>query len=380
MTDPGLEAKISDLIALAGVLPRDAQHAASNFRALPETEIDRRLDRLRQGKQRLDAWRIQHGLEAAPAPEPVPAGILSRPVIARSPHRLFAEQLEELGRLISRVQVWQPPVPELLAGQIQRRIREFADWNAESVSARDLRASVVRHQASEDPQRVMAVALRWITRDIEALISHPLLSAAQPRLTPLETIKGLARLENELTARQPELLVALNQEGLAIANVVRADLGLRTPLAVMHGAAPGQLEWQMMGEQDLGSVGRVCVVGHLARTGATMVQTMQYARARFGAAQVYGTVLAASVNAADRCVQAGMPLYYHYLSAAEELSVGYDVSQGVAITENSFILGGRASGSATTDALPIDRATLGVQRAEIATEFTTRPGKEAVLF
>jgi hypothetical protein len=65
MTELSTEAKIRDLIALAGVLPQDVERAASNFRGLPDVEIDRRLDRLRAGKHGLKAWRIGHGLEVA---------------------------------------------------------------------------------------------------------------------------------------------------------------------------------------------------------------------------------------------------------------------------------------------------------------------------
>jgi hypothetical protein len=370
MTEQGLEAKISDLVALAGVLPRDVQHATNNFRELPETEIDRRLDRLRAGKQRLEAWRLEHGLEAAPEAEPVPADLGNVSATIGIPSDLYAERLAEFARLIGRVRAWRPPVPDVLADQIQRRIREFTEWNAQWAGAFDRHTIVAKYDAAEDPKRVMTTALRWITRDIETLISHPLLSAAHLQLTAMETIRALARLEIEVTARQPELLVALNEEGLAIAEVVRADLGLQTPLAVVRGAAPGNLKLHMMGGREPYSVGRVCVVGHLARTGATMLRTMDYAREWFGAAQVYGTVLAASVDAADRCDQAGKPLYYHYLSAAEKLSVAYDASHGVEITQDSFVLGGSVSESAPNDVLQIGRAALGLQRAELEVELS----------
>jgi hypothetical protein len=62
MSEGTTEEKITEIMHLIGVSPRDFARAAANFRGMPEAELDIRLAHLRAGEQRIEAQRAETGL------------------------------------------------------------------------------------------------------------------------------------------------------------------------------------------------------------------------------------------------------------------------------------------------------------------------------
>jgi hypothetical protein len=62
MSGDSTEDKITEIMTLIGVSPRDFARAATNFRSMPEAEFNTRLARLRAGEQRIESQRAETGL------------------------------------------------------------------------------------------------------------------------------------------------------------------------------------------------------------------------------------------------------------------------------------------------------------------------------
>jgi hypothetical protein len=55
--------KVTEIMTLAGVLPRDFDHARKNFPPLEDKEVDARLTRLREGETTIQRWRAGIGVK-----------------------------------------------------------------------------------------------------------------------------------------------------------------------------------------------------------------------------------------------------------------------------------------------------------------------------
>src|SRR5207253_4385835 len=80
-----------------------------------------------------------------------------------------------------------------------------------------------------------ALAASLATREIEAILKHPLIPSDRSWLTAADTLEAFGRVANAIAKRPPDLLIAVN-EGLSVAMVIRHQLSLAAPIVMVHGA------------------------------------------------------------------------------------------------------------------------------------------------
>ena len=401
--------KIRQIMELAGVAPRDFDGASRNYTSLTDSEIDLRLERLARGAGVISDWRRRRG------PAIASGAMLSQPIdLSRtqtiaaaqrarrvvSPTEVWLAAIEKsneaidryllaLTKLIERISRWKPPLRGLLAAEIHAQIAHLAISAEERRPTANLLAEIAAEQATVEGDGTSAalvtkrieeiVASHWHFALMAGLAStrvaqiagalHPLMSANHPRLTATGTVDALARLENAVSDYRPDLIVAVN-EGRSIAELIKAHLDLDVPIVTVHGSADTRLIWDDAHPHvDRSPV--VCVIGHLARTGATMSLTIEQARARYRTGNVFGVVLASSMGAAEHLARQSPFLFHQATEASVLISLGFDASTGVTIKSDTYILGGKAADGGRS--LPVPRALLDLARIEMEEEYPVQP-------
>jgi hypothetical protein len=381
--------KITEIMTLAGVAPDDFDDARRNYKKLSDLDIDSRLARLRTGAEAVDAWRareekakkreqrlswkanwesIKRRVQSLTGPG-VPLPLFGKPLTAEplsagawsvgplSTRRQVARQIAALQRIDRHYATfirslnartshpsWANalrPLPlrlaELITGSGAVGLPEFLIPRLEAIASRDERAgALAMYQLNE-------------------FFKHPFLPDDNPRLTATGTIDALARVENVLDSNRPDVLVVVN-EGQAIGSIIAEHLGLHVPMVRINESPKTGIRW-MDDPSVLSSARTVCVMGHFARTGDTLRKTMNMTRAY--CPRVYGAVLVCSVDALDNLRDCA----YHQLVTGSKVDFTFDLSKGIRIEDNTFILSGRSDSPG--DVLPITRIMLNRSRLDM---------------
>jgi len=202
-----------------------------------------------------------------------------------------------------------------------------------------------------------AVALR----EIEQILKHPIMPRERAWLGATDTVDALARIENTIARSPPNLFVAVN-EGYSISCLVKYHLNLDAPIVILRGSADVGLQWDPDPPfRDLPKT--IWVIGHVARTGTTLLQAMAEARDRYSTSRVFGAVLAASTDAAENLTM----FSFHQLAESSFVELIFDASKQIGIEKEHFILGGERS--SMPDVLPVSRMMLDQARVDMARAF-----------
>jgi hypothetical protein len=168
---------------------------------------------------------------------------------------------------------------------------------------------------------------------------------------------------------KPDLIVVLN-EGRSIGTLINLHLKLAVPLVSVRGSATSGLRWDVV-ERLPSTVSNVWVIGHLARTGETLLETMKQAYQRFNPKRVHGAVLAASIAAGDRLSK----FSFHQLTEATGIELAFDPKREMFVEDDNFVLGGESAGGSKI--LPIPRIMLDRSREEMAKIYPLETGTAA---
>jgi len=289
-----------------GVPTRDLVAVRGNLEKLSTHEVDRKLEKLRTGSATISAWRDTRG-KAKLAPSHAPSEDVADSV-ARVDKNL-SKLIEMLGRLDKGV------LP--LVEKLRSRGAEKATVDPKAASNfQDFVEKIASASATTE------FAAHLATRTLERLLEHPLLPSNRDWLTTSDTLDAFGRVANAVAKKRPNLMVALN-EGLGVAEVLKDLLRLDAPIVTLHGSADTGLSWgpDHFTTHDLPVV---WVIGHVARTGTTLLTAIEEARARYHAEDVFGAVLAASTDAAENFEQ----FFFHQL--AESSTINLQMEAGVA--------------------------------------------------
>jgi hypothetical protein len=193
---------------------------------------------------------------------------------------------------------------------------------------------------------------------------HPIVPTNQP-LTSAETTEALARIETVMIRYEPDMLVAVNHESMAIAMLLRDDLSLNVPIVVCS-SRDGHLDWQE--DRRLQSNPKiVCVVGHIAFSGETHARVLREARGRYKTDKVYGAALAASREATLRTAAEGQLIFRHLVDAGSPMPRLAAFDSTLQIIRSGWVFARNIEYSlhvAHTHIL-VTRRALGVARAEM---------------
>lgn len=148
---------------------------------------------------------------------------------------------------------------------------------------------------------------------------HPEVQVGVARLDQQQTIEALARIENVLIAQRPDRLVAVNDEGWAIAQFMNHNLGLGIPISRLIGSAADGLMWADVAAGGF-DAGLVAVIGHVAWTGQTLREAVEWSQGRFHPRGIFTAVLATSRLALD-CMKGVAPFAYHQVTLGEHLAL-----------------------------------------------------------
>jgi len=321
--------KITQIMALVGVAPSDFDAARRNYMGVDDKEIDSQLSKFREGKSALAEWRKQRGpaLPAMPKvaatpgervierPEPIAAesdwlGAVSRwrTAVAQNLERLaeVIRRFDTIGRhtadeLFQLLRLWETA---RLRGPF--RIPELPDSSLSDVFGQHLSQIAASNE-------VIAHLADYGIRAATTVLGHPLVPSETSQLTLTGYTEALARLENVVLDNPPDVIVGLN-EGWAIGRTVKDHLGLRADLVALRGTAETQFEWKGRARRSSGPT-VVWVVGHVAKTGVTLSKAINEARRVYDTDHVFGTVLAASLEAAQH-FEAEPFVRYHQVTEA----------------------------------------------------------------
>jgi hypothetical protein len=166
-------------------------------------------------------------------------------------------------------------------------------------------------------------------------------------------------MENNVALHKPDVIVAVNDEGLGISHVINADLKLNVPILRAYGTPATGIDFKAT--QGV-TPGVVCVVGHVAWSGETLAKTMGLVSTVYGTTRVFGAVLIASNSAIERLQSQG-PFAYHQAIEATKIDLGFDPATGFSIQQDSYIIG------TGEDALPVTREGLRLARSRMATDY-----------
>jgi hypothetical protein len=366
------EQKITEIMTLIGVNPRDFERAAVNFRRMEPAEIDARLLRLQAGEKRLQAWRAGPTTER-PSQVVVPnAAILRLTRDLEASNRVIGSHLNDLKHLIDRLRRWEQAIPrtistavstitEQLVSLASRRNQPWADDIAEKVR-RGVHGTVTETQliASQARNRDTIAALEKIRQQLADVLHHPILWSDGGPVGHYTVVEALARMENSIAFYQPDVLVAMNAEGLGISQLLRDDMQLDLPIVTVHGDVTTPMQFE--NAQGL-QAKTVCVVGHVAWSGATLERTTQLLGPMFKTDKIFGAVLVASGQATERLRTLG-PFVYHGVIETTQFDLGVDPAQGIEIQRDGYIIGGTSTGTTVT------RESLRQARSQVANTYS----------
>jgi hypothetical protein len=303
--------KIGEILTTVGVAERDFDAARRNFERLGPAEIDRRLEKLRAGSTRIAQWRAERG----PAEG---SRTLTKPDERKATLETIHRQLAELTRVMERLSSTQDTG---LLRDIGEKHRLLTHNLAPVDEAAHTRFEGFVKTKIEAMSALDGLAVNLATRDIATITRHPLIPGHRGSLTTSDALDAFGRVANAVSRTRPELFVSVN-EGFAIARLIRDLLRLETPITIVRGSVDRGLEWPRR-DRAIVAPSVVWVVGHIARTGATLVKTMQETRRRYGAKEVYGAVLVASTDAASNFGK----FYFHQMMEASTIGLGFDSSK-----------------------------------------------------
>jgi hypothetical protein len=124
--------KITEIMNLIGVSPRDFARAAANFRSMPEAELDIRLAHLRAGEQRIETWRQERRLAPAAA-KVVPQELLTDQLWNRlqTSNALIDRHVSDLRSLIDRLERQGAAISAEAAEAVERMVQTINNCAAE---------------------------------------------------------------------------------------------------------------------------------------------------------------------------------------------------------------------------------------------------------
>ena len=279
MTDTELHDMHEGLAALAGEGRRALDTLPATKRAAFLTALHAQAPEVAAARATLDT---------------VFARVEARKTAARNPH---TQELMSLARSIRR---WRTAVPAVQAVDLLQIVRDTVYI----------------------PPGPPGAAYR---RAIEHALFHPVLWSESACLDQDQTNEALARVQNHFLSTPPGAIVAMNQEGQSIAQVVAQDLGLTIPIFTVHGSAGDRLEWQDTAARLRAGV-PVCIVGHVAWSGETIQEVVRMTRQRFGGIPVSVAVLAASTRAAER-TDAVDQFIFHQVTMRPTVMLSFDATE-----------------------------------------------------
>jgi hypothetical protein len=189
----------------------------------------------------------------------------------------------------------------------------------------------------------------------------PILLSNAPVLDPTTMIGALARMEQLVSRISPDVLVAVNEEGLAICRLLADDLRLKAQIVTIYGAGD-RLSWDAStGHHAKASV---CVIGHVAWTGETLACAANLARSRFETEQVTSLVLASTFRAVNH-IRAGGDFGFHCLVPHPRVDLPIN-ARSIRISNNAFAFAPAAAADAE---LVISREQLHEVRERVAAQF-----------
>jgi hypothetical protein len=321
------EDKVGEVMSLVGIPARDAAAARSNLEKLQSVELDSYLQALRSGEDTIAKWRATRGssiLEERATATSV-RGVDS-PISQKTDYASAVAAVtrgeRELEHLAHALEKFGPHEGRRLLGNIERQHAGVARSFSENVmkASEDRPVSTESKESSERIDRfvtrqlskieVLELTAASVARpEISNILSHPVLPVNRNWLSTANTLDALARVINAISKRPADLIVAVN-EGLSVAQVVKGHLGLKADIVIVKGDNKNGLVFDNTSVFENKSFSTIWVVGHLARTGSTLIQTMAEARIRFNTDTVFGAVLAASMEAAENLTE----IYYHQLA------------------------------------------------------------------
>jgi hypothetical protein len=357
------EEKITEIMTLAGVAQRDFKAARPNFERLNPDELDRRLEKLRAGSAKIDAWRATRGFPSV-AHRTALAAEKSLEAAVEASLDTVARVDRNLKLLADAIHHFEPAKSKstLLGAMAERRRRLVAavkeQLSAKSPSPKFEQYLLGRLEAiSSSTELAAGVAVR----EMEQVLRHPIMPAGGAWLGATDTIEALARIENAIAKAPPDLLVAVN-EGLSICFVIKSHLGLTAPIRVIRGSEEAGLRWDS--QPPLVSVPKtIWVIGHVARTGGTLIRAIKEVRELYSTNGVFGAVLAASIDAANHFAR----FSFHQLAESTFIELTFDASKQTGLEQENFILGGERSNM--QNVLPVSRLLLDRARQDMARRF-----------
>jgi len=373
--NPDLDDKITEIMTLIGVSPRDFKRAAANFRRMSPPDLDARLTRLHASERRLEAWRAEQVVHHAPAQAAEQAPSIDELTQKLEASNAFINRhLNDLISLVDRLQRWQRAVPGnigLAVSAMVERIGAYAARRADrglieiAERARRGENSVIGQRQlvsslndSLSKNQATVAAFEAIRQQIAELLNHPILWSDSGPVQGEAAVQALARMENSIDFYKPDMLVGMNAEGFGISQVVKADLGLTVPIVKAYGDATTV---ELEGAQGL-HPRTVCIVGHVAWSGETLERARKLLGSRYNTDRIFGAVLVASTSAAERLRVQG-PFVYHQVTEATQFDLSFDPAKGVSIERDQYVIGAGPEG------LPVTRESLRLARTQLAAAY-----------
>jgi hypoxanthine phosphoribosyltransferase len=223
----------------------------------------------------------------------------------------------------------------LLRNVLEWRRQQFRSILEDQIDAKQLFDRVeVLLSATDTASSIVA---ERIASEAAQGLNHPLLAPGRSNLTWTGMVDSLARLQNAVAAYKPDLIVAGNPSGSAVADLLTFNSSLSgIPVASFDGHVETAIRWK----SPIGQFGRpkiVAIVGDLAISGKTLVHVIKFVREHFPAAKVYCGVLATSSQAL-RETSAVCHLLYHQVTAVGVPGLEYGRLIGVQRTDDCFFL------------------------------------------
>lgn len=319
-------AKITQLLKLAGVAPHDFDAARKNYDGLDEADVDRRLARLEKGAEKVRIWRsharslnqsnsvrnievlasVKTSLETVEKVDNLLEN-LARAIPAKEPRRIRLTGLLEQFRYVASTLKERATGEPTLEDFLKERLETIAGSNY-------VAATIALHQ-------------------LENILDHPILPSRKSWLSATDTVDAIARIENAIALRIPDLIIAVN-EGLPVALLIKTHLRLDAPIVTVHGSVDSTIRWPDP-LPKLEPSKNVWVIGHVAKTAGTLLETIRQASRLYRTTKVFGAVLAASVEAADNL----SAFSFHQLAETSIIGFGFDTSKELQVEGDNFILG-----------------------------------------
>lgn len=402
--------KIDELLELAGIPEFDRDGVRKNFENLAPSVIDQRLNKLKRAEKTISAWRASRGRETqhdystsppiAPEVQPQLISQLEHDITERlsaaldGPAAEIRRDLEEIETISEKLVDSLKGRPEIISekhweiknlAKLTKAVSNLgtlvADNFTRNVTAPRLHTAE-SNQAKTDGKLAkdledfmkstteVAQLTAYINSRMKAIQfrEHPPLpetSDHRSLLSMSSATDAFARIENFISRNEPDMFIAANAEGATINHVIRHHLNFREkPVIIVAGDSSSDLHWISSAETDsqpLRTPKVVCVVGHLARTGATMAKIIKETKSRYSAERVYGVVLAASEDAINTLDE--FSVEFHNRATWPDIELSFDPSEDVQIADQGYIFRGTRNQNETLLEKSLSTARIEMNRA-----------------